>query len=389
MHPKVCPQERQMKRYIAIAVAAAILLAGCSEQKGKENLYDGGAVEYAKYFTIENADSTIKKIIITDLWSGGESTQTYKLVPRESYGGFRTDPYALPYPVERAVCMSTSHVAYLNALGKTGIIKGVSGTRFIYDSTARALAREEKIKDIGTESLPNYELIMSLNPDIVFAYGISGADNTYISKLRELGMKVMVIGDYLENHPLGRMECIKMFGLLTGETERADSIYTHVRDEYLSLKNRIAEKGAEKIKVLINSPYNGLWYIPGGDNYMSLLVEDAGGTVLGSRKGETKSSIAGIETVYRYALEAEIWLNPGDMSLETLKSTNPLFAEIPSVAERQVYNNSKRRTPAGGSDFWERGAVEPHIILKDLSLILHPELRMADSDTLKYHYRLR
>lgn len=377
-----------MKRHVAIAVAAAILLAGCNGQKGKGNLHESGTVEYAKYFTIEDADSTIKKITVADMWSGGESYQTYTLVPREIYGSFINDPYALPCPVERAVCMSTSHVAYLNALGKSETIKGVSGTRFIYDSTARALVMEDKIKDVGTESLPNYELIMSLNPDIVFAYGISGADNTYISKLRELGIKVMAIGDYLENHPVGRMEYIKIFGLLTGETRKADSIYTYARDAYISLKNSIAEKETKKTKVLINSPYNGLWYIPGAENYMSRLVEDAGGTILGSRKGETKSSIAGIETVYRYALNADVWLNPGDMSLETLKKANPLFAGIPSISDRQVYNNSKRRTPAGGSDFWERGAVEPHVILKDLSIILHPELRTTDTDTLKYHYRL-
>ena len=219
-----------MKRHVAIAVAAAILLAGCNGQKGKDNLHESGTVEYAKYFTIEDADSTIKKITVADMWSGGESYQTYTLVPREIYGSFINDPYALPCPVERAVCMSTSHVAYLNALGKSETIKGVSGTRFIYDSTARALVMEDKIKDVGTESLPNYELIMSLNPDIVFAYGISGADNTYISKLRELGIKVMAIGDYLENHPVGRMEDIKIFGLLTGETRKAVSIYTYARD---------------------------------------------------------------------------------------------------------------------------------------------------------------
>ena len=121
---------------------------------------------------------------------------------------------------------------------------------------------------------------------------------------------------------------------------------------------------------------------------MSLLVKDAGGTILGSRSGETGSGRMSIEKAYMNALEADIWLNPGDFTLESLANINPLFANIPALKNGMVYNNSRRHTPAGGSDFWETGAVEPHIVLKDLAMIFHPELRTAE-DTLKYHYKLR
>jgi iron complex transport system substrate-binding protein len=31
-------------------------------------------------------------------------------------------------------------------------------------------------------------------------------------------------------------------------------------------------------------------------------------------------------------------------------------------------------TLTGGNDYWESGSVYPHVILKDIAAILHPEL---------------
>jgi iron complex transport system substrate-binding protein len=31
-------------------------------------------------------------------------------------------------------------------------------------------------------------------------------------------------------------------------------------------------------------------------------------------------------------------------------------------------------SPGGGNDYWESGAINPQVILKDIASILHPEL---------------
>ena len=51
-----------------------------------------------------------------------------------------------------------------------------------------------------------------------------------------------------------------------------------------------------------------------------------------------------------------------------------------------VYNNDRRATPAGGSDFWESGAVCPDRILRDLIRIFADP--NADSE-LHYYRKLR
>ena len=131
---------------------------------------------------------------------------------------------------------------------------------------------------------------------------------------------------------------------------------------------------------MLNAPYKGIWYIPGGENYTSQLIKDAGGIILGSVENRSQSSQSGFEQAYAYALQADVWLHPNTMkSIDDIISENNLFKNIPALKNGRVYNNTLRNTPEGGSDFWETGVIEPHIILHDLALILHPELFEGES----------
>ena len=54
------------------------------------------------------------------------------------------------------------------------------------------------------------------------------------------------------------------------------------------------------------------------------------------------------------------------------------------MKERRVFNNNRRQTPSGGSDFWESGNVRPDRILRDLRTIFSD----GDADSLWYYKRL-
>ncbi|MBQ9710838.1 MAG: ABC transporter substrate-binding protein, partial [Bacteroidales bacterium] len=87
----------------------------------------------------------------------------------------------------------------------------------------------------------------------------------------------------MENHPLSRSEYVKLFGYLTGSEEEAEKDFSEVQRRYMDLRYSVAE--GPKKKVLLNIPYADQWYVPGGDNYMSVLIRDAGGEVLGAVPG--------------------------------------------------------------------------------------------------------
>ena len=55
------------------------------------------------------------------------------------------------------------------------------------------------------------------------------------------------------------------------------------------------------------------------------------------------------------------------------------------MVNHRVYNNTKRTTPNGGSDFWESGSVNADIVLADMIKLLHKD---APTDSLYYYKRL-
>ncbi len=59
------------------------------------------------------------------------------------------------------------------------------------------------------------------------------------------------------------------------------------------------------------------------------------------------------------------------------------FKGFKAVKEQQLFNNDKRVNAKSGNDYWESGVINPHIILKDLIEIFHPQLIEHDL----YYYR--
>ena len=296
-----------------------------------------GGMEYAQWFDLQGD----KAIIVSP------------------YGG-TADTLEVTAPLRSIVCMSSSYIGFLDAIGCDSVATAVSGLAYVSDPEVQAHA-----VDVGYDAALDYETILKLRPDLVLTYAVSAAEPPYLQKLRDLGIRTAVIHEHLESHPLARAEYIKFFGLLTGRKERADSLFADIRDRYLSL---VKESDAPK-SVLVNIPYADQWYIPGGDNYMTRLIQDAGGAVLGAVPGRFDSSVISVEKAYELAREADCWLNPGWCATKAqLRSVHPLFADFPVLA-KSVWNNTKQTTPGGGNAFWETGPARPDVILQDLRAI--------------------
>ena len=380
-----------MKRSLIIVLA--VFLASCHGNVKNDIAKaagDSSSVAYANYMRIYD-DS----LVSLNSWQGA-SSEKYRLVPRDCTALLSSDIMAIPFPVQSCICMSTTYLPAIQMLGKTETVKAVSGTRCIYDSIYRSRAENGLIADIGAETSPDYEKILSLKCDVVLAYGIEGSDNTYIEKLRKLGQKVLVINDYLESSVKGRMEYLKLFGSLFDEVDLADSLFRLKEEKYRSMAIRCAaEIAAERWQVsslvLVNMPFKGIWYVPGKDSYMYEIVTWAGGTILGAEDGESVSSQESLERMYTLAKSADVWihLNSARTKAEVI-SENSMFSNIPAVKSGKLYNNVKRVTPYGGSDYCESGAYYPEEVLMDLIQILHPGIaeKIAPGREMKYYIKL-
>ena len=250
--------------------------------------------------------------------------------------------------------------------------------------------------DVGYDGAPDYEKIVALGPEVVLTYAVSGAKSQFVSRLEQLGIKVFTVNEHLERHPLARAAYIRLFGALCGQMDAADSLLAEVKDNYNAITDAVKKLGGQPRKVLLNIPYNDQWFVPASDNYLTAMIHDAGGTVLGTEEGKAASSVMSVEKAYSLSKGADCWLNIGwCRTIDDLLGVNPIFKEmldnIKSNALRigygsypVVWNDNKRINPKGGNDIWQSGVARPDLVLRDLSIILHPDNQGEASKTIYY-----
>ena len=161
----------------------------------------------------------------------------------------------------------------------------------------------------------------------------------------------------METTPLGKAEWLVPFGELTDRREEAAALFTDIETRYDSLRMR-ATAFAERPSVMLNAPYRDVWFVPGDRSYMVRLIEDAGGRYIFAGEESSVSRPISGEAAYLAARQADVWLNPNQAgNIGELKTQNPKFTDIRCVEQRRVYNCTRRKTPGGGSDFWESGSA--------------------------------
>ena len=339
--------------------------------------------EYASGFKILGAEERASTLIqIANPWQGAENVKINYFISRngeQAPTGY-TGP-VIPGGAKQIVCMSSSYIAMLDALGEIDRIVGVSGIDYISNPTI--LAHKDSIKDMGAEM--NYELLVGLKPDVVLLYGIGDAQTAVTEKLQELFIPYIYMGEYLEESPLGKAEWMVVLAEITNTREKGIEIFQEIPKRYHALK-ALTDSIQERPTVMFNTPWNDSWVMPSTQSYMTRLITDAGAESIYKENTTNSSMPIGLETAYKLIQKADYWLNVGSVtSLKELKAVNPKFADAKAVREKTVYNNNLRITRNGGNDYWESAVVEPDVVLRDLIHIFHPELV---SDSLYYHRHL-
>ena len=366
-----------MKNRLVYILGFILVLSSCvfNNEEGL-NQSDRSRVtnnQYSKGFSIEE-HSWGNVLNVYNPWQGADVSYSYALTKQDLQPESIFFDEIISTPISRAVCLSTTHIAYLSRVGADSVIAGVSGANFISNKNVRERVGKGLVRDVGYEQSINFELLLSLKPDVVFTYGVGAEMAGYLQKLKDLKIPVVFIGDYLEETPLGKAEWLKAFGLFVDAAKVADSIFTGIEDEYLMALS-LVHAVEDKPKVFLNLPWKDVWFFPGNEGYLARLIKDAKGDYVMSHLNGSQSYPHSIEAALNYASQAQVWLNTGStQSINELKSEFPLANRFPMVKNGSVYNNNRMVNEHGGNDFWESGVVYPQIILRDLIKIFHPDV---------------
>lgn len=340
--------------------------------------------EYASGFRILGAEGSSSVIIESvNPWQGADSVVTRLFIARdgeEPPQGF--EGQVIEGDARRIVAMSSTHISMLDVIGETARVVGVSGMDFISNDAVRS--RRDSIGDVGYDGNVNYELLLSLQPDIILLYGTNGASGME-PKLKELGIPYVYIGEYLENSALGKAEWIVAVAEIVGKRDEGIKAFSAIPERYNAIREKAADclKHSSRPKVMINLPYGDSWFMAPTASYLVRLIEDAGGDYIYKKNNSNESRPIDLEEAFMLVSASDKWINVGQTrSLDELRKNYPKFAATKPVLSGEVYNTTGRVAANGANDYWERGVVEPDVVLRDMVMIFHPEL--ADSDLVYY-----
>ena len=338
---------------LSLMVLLALAFAGCRGKSSQladfnKQLY---APEYASGFKIERADGRQSVLVsVMNPWQGADSVTTRLFISRNGEPvpeGF--DGQVLEGDAQRIVAMSSTHIAMLDAIGEVGRVAGVSGIDYI--SNPDIQARRDSIGDVG--------------------YGASAME----SKLEELDIPFMYVGDYLEESPLGKAEWMVALSEVAGKRGDGEKTFAAIPVRYNALKKKVADSALDAPSVMLNVPYGDSWFMPSTQSYAARLIADAGGHYVYQKNTGNASVPIDMEEAYLLASDADMWLNVGMAnSLDELKASCPKFTDTRCFKNGNVYNNNARTNAGGGNDYYESAVVNPDIVLRDLVKIFHPEL---------------
>jgi len=375
-------------RIFAFIYFLSCLCSCLTEPKRKKTSFNSGGsinpVEATGYKIQQNKG--FQKLTVIDPWQKSSDNQfdyylleKGKVIPPEL-----KDKQVFLTPLNRVICLSTTHIGFLDALGELSSVIGLSGSAYLTNPEVKKGVAENRIRDVGYERGLNYEMIVQLKPDVVFAYGVGSEINAQMNKLHDLGIPVVLVGEYLEESPLGKAEWIRFFGAFYRKGEMAGKAWEKIRSNYDTIRSKVA-KIPGRPSVLTGLPFKDTWWIAGGQSNLAVMIRDAGGKFLWEDNPSKEAFPVSLEEVFLRASKADFWINCGSAgNLDGLMAFDQRFSDLQSVRKLQVYNNNLRSTSGGGNDYWESGVVHPDLVLSDLVKIFHPELAVNNEF---YYYK--
>lgn len=276
-------------------------------------------------------------------------------------------------PASRFVCTTALQLGNFEVLGLEDRIVAINSLRHVFSQRMTDQLESGATQEIGREGHFDLEKVMAAHPDYIL---VSASKFGGFDALKGSGIPLIPHHGYKETNPLGQAEWVKLIGLLTGETRRANAVFSDIETKYNTLKREVEQHYGGKRKrptVMSGRQLRDGWYFVGGKSYLAQIFRDAGADYIMRDNGESGGVTLDFETVYARGMHADYWQTDGSwgglFSLQTLAQEDARYATMDAYKNHRVVYCDLSQTP-----YRELAGVQPHFMLADFVKAFHPEL---------------
>ena len=372
------------------------------------------------------AGTMLHRYILIPKGEEGDKTVTRLALQRTSGMGCTTD--TVRTPVERSAVFIAPHCQLMYELGCQQAIRGVCDLNYINipDVRKRAAsagkasagnasagnasagnASSEKassgnasaqntIVDCGSSMAPDIERIIALKPEAILVSPFENSGG--YGKLDKLRIPLIEAADYMESSPLGRAEWMKFYGMLFGKNKnisttaagkaseatagkaseatlpascelRADSLFAQIEKEYLNLKAE-AGKLPKGLSILTERKTGNVWYVPGGQSTIGILLKDANARYIFSDDQHSGSLPMSPEQILAKGNQVDVWafkyFGGAPLSQVQLLQEYDGYKALAAFNRGNIYQVDTSTVP-----YFELTSFHPELLLREFIILAH------------------
>ena len=371
----------------------------------------------------EDAEYQYAEVNVANPWKAGTLLHRYILIPKGEEGDKTVTRLALQRtsgmgcttdtvrtPVERSAVFIAPHCQLMYELGCQQAIRGVCDLNYINIPDVRKRAAsagkassgnasaQNSIVDCGSSMAPDIERIIALKPEAILVSPFENSGG--YGKLDKLHIPIIEAADYMESSPLGRAEWMKFYGMLFGKDKnisttvagkalttvarkaseatlpascelKADSLFAKIEKEYLKLKAE-AGKRPKGLSILTERKTGNVWYVPGGQSTIGILLKDANARYIFSDDKHSGSLPMSPEQILAKGSQVDVWafkyFGGAPLSQVQLLQEYDGYKALAAFSRGNIYQVDTSTVP-----YFELTSFHPELLLREFIILAHGE----------------
>ena len=374
-----------MKARLIPAAAVWILLSGCSSAAPQDaavfEITGQMPLEYAQEFSVDYCADGCALIHI--------AADDYLFVPEGCSAPEQTAMPVIRQPQGDIYIASSAAMDLFDAIGALDAVTmtatDIGG--WTLPAVQAAMQRGDLVF-IGKYNAPDYEALTESDCPLAIENTMISHSPAVKEQIESLGIPVLVERSSYEQHPLGRMEWMKLYGLLLGKADEAAECFAEKTAGFHAMTPADIPDDERKTAAFFSIHANGAVTVRKPGDYIPQMIRLAGGRYiftaddLHTDDNALSTMNIQMETFYTAARDADILIYNSTVggalsSIAELKEKSPVFEDFRAVQNDAVWCTEQ--------NFYQQTTGAADMIL-DLNRIFSGQAE--DTDQLTYLHRI-